>query len=135
MATTILLDGLDIKSTYGVIAMRGSYNDLVGLPDMKEPSSYSWPGEDFDDVDLIDRKTASRDITLTFLLSAETIAQLWDLRAGLRNALLADGYRNLTIGALDKTFQVYYKGCQSAQFIRSSKYRIKMVLKFRLDSF
>lgn len=135
MAGVITLDGLDIKTTYGVFAIRGSYNDLVGLPNMKEPSSYSWPTENFDDVDLTDRKVASRDITITFLLSADTPTELWNRRGALRIALTADGYRTLYIESLDRTFQLYYKGCDSATFIRGNQLRIKLPLKFRLNSF
>lgn len=134
MAGQILLDNIDI-STYGVFAVRGSYDDFVRMPDMKEPSLFSWETENFDDVDLTSRKIASRDITLTFLMSADTVEDLMDKRAQLRTALTADGYRNLYIATLDKTFELYYKGSDKSTFINGSKYRIKMPLRFRLNSF
>ena len=134
MTGQITLDGVDV-STYGIFAIRGSYNDLVRLPDAKEPSLFSWPTENFDDVDLTNRKTAARDISLTFLLSADSAADMWTKRGALRIALMADGYRNLHIASLDKTFELYYKSNDSAQFINGNKLRIKMVLKFRLNSF
>jgi len=137
MAGTITLDGLNMKTTYGVIALRGSYNDLVRMPDLKEPSSYSWPTENFDDADLTNRKIASRDISLTFLLSKiswDDSTDVLSLRDALFNALKADGERVLYVGHLDRSFHMYYKGCESVQYISSGAKRIKMVLKFRLNS-
>jgi hypothetical protein len=134
MAGLVMLDNVDVK-TYGVFAIRGSYNDLVGLPNMKEVSLINWDTENFDDVDLTDRKIASRDITITFLLSADSADELWFNRGALRVALTADGYRNLYIATLNKTFELYYKGCEQATFINGSKLRIKLPLKFRLNSF
>lgn len=132
MTGRIYLDDIDIYTAYNMFAIRGSYNDLLKLPDLKDPSSYSWETEDGDDVELTARKLADRDIKLTFLMSASDMSKLIPKRAALLNALKADGYRTLTILPLGRTWQLYYKGCESAKFINAGKKRIEFVLKFRV---
>jgi len=133
LAGRIELDGLDLYDTYGVFAVRGSLNDLVKMPDLKEPSLYSWPTEHGDDVDLDDRKVAARDITLTLLLSAADTQLMFEKRDLLFDALRADGIRTFDINIFSRTFKMWYKGCDSAKFINAGKKRIEMVLKFRLE--
>jgi hypothetical protein len=132
MTGQIYLDGLDVHNTYNMIAIRGSYSDLLRLPDMKEPSSYSWDTEDGDDVELTGRKYADRDIKLTFLMSASDMSKLMPKRAALFAALKADGYRTLSVTSLGRSWQLYYKSCESTKFINAGKKRLELVLKFRL---
>lgn len=133
MSGSILMDNIDLYDTYGVFAVRGSLDDLVKLPDMKEVSSYSWANEDGVDVYPVNRKTASRDITLTFLLSAVEIQQMFDLRDAFFAALKADGYRLFGFMALERAYWLLYKSCESAKFINAGKKRVEMVLKFQLN--
>lgn len=132
MAGMITLDSVDL-SDYGVIAIRGSYNDLVKMPSLKAVSSFSWDDMDFEDVDLNNRKLEPDNITLTFLMSYSNLRGLFTKRDLLLNALKADGWRYLYVEGLDQTFKLYYVGCDSATFIKGFKYRIKMALKFRLN--
>ena len=130
----IVMNGMNL-SYYGIIAIRGSYNDFVKLPTLKAPSLYSWPDQDNDDVDLsVARKVEASDITMTFLMSADTMPHLMSKKDEFFMNLQFPQWIYLYIGIFDKTFQMYYKGCDSAEFIRGSKYRIKMVLKFRLNN-
>jgi len=132
MTGKIFLDDNDMYTTYGVFALRGSYNDLMRLPDFKEPSSYSWHNEDGEDVDLRNRMVTGRDITLTLLLSGTTMSEMFVYRNLLFVALRADGWRDLYIEIFNRHFKLYYKSCESARFINGSKKRIQLVLKFRL---
>jgi hypothetical protein len=132
-ASKILIDGQDIYTNYGVFALRGAFNDLVKLPDMKEPSKYSWDTENGDDVYLENRKIQARDITLTLLLSGATKEEMWTNRQALFAAISADGWHDLELETLGRKFQVYYVSCESAKFINSGKKRIELRLKFRID--
>lgn len=129
----ILFDDVDIYTTYGVFAIRGSFNDLVRLPDMKEPSKYSWDTEHGDDVYLDDRKIQARDVSITFLLSGATKEEMWDNRQTFFEALSADGWHTLDINTLGRRFTVYYVGCEGAKFINAGKKRIELKIKFRID--
>ena len=133
MTGKLKLDGNDLFEEYGVFAIRGSFNDFVKMPDLDEPSSNKWSGEDGEDVYLVNRTVSARDISLTFLMSADTIPALLVNRNALFVALRADGWRVLYIEQFDREYKLYYKTCESAEYIRGSKYRIKMVLKFRMD--
>lgn len=129
----ILLDDVDIYTTYGVFALRGSLNDLTRLPDMKPVSSYNWPTEDGDDVYLNNRKVEARDIVLTFLLSADDVATMWSNRDALFAVLKADGLRDLEVTTLGRKFNVYYVACMDSKFINKGKKRLELKLKLRLD--
>lgn len=134
MSGKILMDTVDIYTTYGVFAIRGSLNDLVKMPDLKAPSSFDWVTSDGDDVDLRSRKVAGSDISLTFLLSGLTSSDMFDKRDALFLALKADGWRTIYFNTLGRAFQMYYKSCESAKFFNAGKKRIEMVLKFRLKT-
>ena len=127
------MDGDDLYTTYGIFAVRGSLHDLVKLPSMKPDSSYSWPGENGDDIDTTDRKTAAREITLTFMLVATEVQQMFDFRDAFFSALRADGYRLFGFNALEREYALLYKSCDSAKFLPGSKYKIEMTLKFALN--
>ena len=130
----IMMDGNDLWTNYGIFAVRGSLNDLVMLPSMKEDSAYSWPGEDGEEIDATDRHSAGRDISLTFLLVGAEVQEMFDFRDAFFTALRADGYRTFAINALERSYDLLYKGCDSAKFIRGAKYKIEMVLKFHLNN-
>ncbi len=128
----VALDGLDVYTHYSVFALRGSWDDLLRLPAMKQDALYSWDNEHGDDVYLQDRKFAARDIEITFLLIAATKALLWDRRNLLLTAMAAPGVRQLYINDLGREFDVYYTDCVSAKFIRGSKPKVELRLKFRI---
>ena len=129
----ILMDGLDLWTTYGIFAVRGSLNDLVKLPSMKEDASYSWPGEDGDDIYTSDRQTAGRDVSISFLLVGAEVQDMFDKRDAFLAALRADGYRTLGINALERSYDLLYKSCESAKFIKGAKHKIELILKFQLN--
>jgi hypothetical protein len=133
MAGLVTLEGTDLKN-FGVFAIRGSYNDFMKLPTFKEASSYSWANESNEDVDLRSREVQASDVTINFLMSANTIEALNMYRYGLLYMLQQDGWLTLYIDTLKTSFQVYYKGCDSAQFINGDKKRIKLALKFRMKN-
>lgn len=134
MAGLITYNGYDLAQ-FGVMAVRGSYNDFLKLPSFKESSTYSWEDEDNEDTDLRNRRVNASDVTITFLLSANTVTELMSFRSELINLFQQDGWQGLYIDTLKTTYYVYYKSCDSATFINATKKRIKLVCKFRMRNF
>lgn len=130
----ILMDSNDLWTTYGVFALRGSYDDLIRLPDLKEPSSYSWAAEDGEDVDLTNRVAENRDVTLKFLMKADTMAALNTKRSALFAALKADGWRYVNFVTLNLNLYLYYKSCKAAKYIRGAVPKLELSLEFRLKA-
>jgi len=134
MSGKILMDGVDVYTTYGVFAIRGSLDDLVKIPSLKVPSTFDWVTSDGDDVDLRNRKVAGSDISLTFLLSGISISDMNTKKDALFAAFKADGWRSINFTTLGITRSMYYQSCESAKFYNAGKKRIEMVLKFRLNA-
>lgn len=133
-AGKILLDGADIYNVYGVFAIRGSFDDLMRLPSLKPVSTVSYEHEDSEDVDLSSRQTEARDITLKFLMRSNSIQGLNTNRTALFNALKQPGIRIIVFNTILRTYEAYYKSCESATFYKSSKPKLQLTLKFRLLS-
>lgn len=127
----ILLDGDDIKTTYGVDSLRGSWNDLAKLPDAKKDVEIDRHNENSREYWLTNRKTDSRQVELEFLISSYDAVHLYEFRDALLAKLMEDGERELVIAALMRTFKLKYDSCTSANYIKGTGVkRFKLRLKF-----
>lgn len=130
----ITIDGTDIWTTYGIYALKGSFDDLVKLPVMKAPTSVSPIDQNGENVYLQNRKVDNEDITLKLLLTGSSIADMFAKRDALTAKLIADcpGGNAWYFTTLNKTYHMYYKTCTGAKFINAAKKRIELTLTFRL---
>ena len=52
MKGQLLIDGIEAYTSLGICVTKGSYNNLVAFPAMKEPDKNDWPEEDGQEFDL-----------------------------------------------------------------------------------
>ena len=52
MKGQLLIDRIDAYISLGICITKGSYNNLVAFPTMKEPDKNDWPEEDGQEFDL-----------------------------------------------------------------------------------
>ena len=46
MKGQLLIDELDMYTKHGISIIKGSYNNLVAFPTLKDPEKNDWPEED-----------------------------------------------------------------------------------------
>ena len=126
------MDGSDLYTVYGVFALRGSFNDLLKMPSLKEPSSFNWETEDGDDVDLTNRVVEYHDVQMSFLLKGASVADMLTKRNNLLSALKQDGWRVFVFNTLGLTVSMYYKSCEATKYSKPST--LELTLKFRLKT-
>ena len=52
MKGQLLIDELDMYTKHGISIIKGSYNNLVAFPTLKDPEKNDWPEEDGQEFDL-----------------------------------------------------------------------------------
>lgn len=65
----ILIDGVDIKSTYGAYIVDGGYNDVPEFPEMKEPEKNEWFEDNSVEIDLSAPCVESQKVSLRFMMN------------------------------------------------------------------
>ena len=53
MKGQLLIDGIEAYTSLGICVTKGSYNNLVAFPAMKEPDKNDWPEEDKNSIFLV----------------------------------------------------------------------------------
>ena len=66
MKGQLLIDGIDIYAVYGVCTIKGSYDNLVAFPPMKELDKNDWPEEDGQEFDLSNPALNTSEVSLEF---------------------------------------------------------------------
>lgn len=66
MKGQFLIDGTDAYTSLGICVTKGSYNNLVAFPSMKEPEKNDWPEEDGQEVDLTNPALDTAEISIEF---------------------------------------------------------------------
>lgn len=64
--SNVIINGVDIFSTYGAIIAKDGYKELIQWPAMKAVSGNDWQEEDGFEPDLSDPRLDSREMTITF---------------------------------------------------------------------
>lgn len=66
MKGQLLIDRADAYTNYGVIVTKGSYDNLVSFPAMKEPDKNDWPEEDGQEFDLTSPALDTVEVNIEF---------------------------------------------------------------------
>lgn len=68
MNDRVYIDGIDIKSRFGVVVPSGGFDELFLFPPLKEPKKNNWPEHDGIEVDLETPVLNAKEIAITFVL-------------------------------------------------------------------
>jgi hypothetical protein len=131
---TYRLDGLNVKSTYGISVL--SCDGNLSILKRKGETGYSWPDEDGEEpfVNAGDITFEPRDISLTCLLRGETKTSFLTRLNNLRKVLESSGLHTLFIGTTGVTHSVYMTDGGTLSLLGKVTNRItvgRFILKFR----
>ena len=111
---TITINNVNVKTTYGVIPLRGTLDALMKPYSMKKVSAVSSAAVDGDISVSIPamRKAASRYVSIPFKVNGSSIADLdgkiTAFISFLRNGYGNQGINNLKVIELNKTYRLMY---------------------------
>lgn len=66
MKGQLLIDRIDAYISLGICITKGSYNNLVAFPTMKEPDKNDWPEEDGQEFDLSSPTLDTAEVSIEF---------------------------------------------------------------------
>ena len=66
MKEQLLIDGIEAYTSLGICITKGSYNNLVAFPTMKEPDKNDWPEEDGQEFDLSSPTLDTAEVSIEF---------------------------------------------------------------------
>ena len=66
MKGQLLIDGIEAYTSLGICVTKGSYNNLVAFPAMKEPDKNDWPEEDGQEFDLSSPTLDTAEVSIEF---------------------------------------------------------------------
>ena len=66
MKGQLLIDRIDAYISLGICITKGSYNNLVAFPAMKEPDKNDWPEEDGQEFDLSSPTLDTAEVSIEF---------------------------------------------------------------------
>jgi len=130
MTGEVTIDSVDIWTTYGAFLLKGSYDSLMRPPKRKVSLSNNWPEQNGLEIDLTLPRYESKEVELSFILSAGNEAQWWTRYNAFFAALMATGERSLFVHELEKTFLVYYIETTSYEQLTTIKAVSKVVARF-----
>ena len=100
MKGQLLIDELDMYTKHGISIIKGSYNNLVAFPTLKDPEKNDWPEEDGQEFDLSVVALDTSEISIEFGFRD-------DLGFGGLIALLSDmGYHNFRFPILGRLVEL-----------------------------
>lgn len=129
MTGEVIIDTIDIWTTYGAFILTGSYDSLMKPPKRKVSLSNNWPEQNGLEIDLSAPKYESKEAELSFILSASNEAEWWTRYNAFFSLLKAAGERSLFVKELNKTFLVYYIETTSYEQLTTIKAVSKVVAR------
>lgn len=130
MTGQLLIDRTDAYPNYGLIVTKGSYDNLVAFPAMKEPDKNDWPEEDGQEFDLSSPTLDTAEVSIEF-------AYIGSLGIGGLIDILSDlSYHEFYFPLIDRTYNlrlssqssyVINPGLEVAKFIFSNDFLEKSI--------
>lgn len=130
MTGQLLIDRTDAYPNYGLIVTKGSYDNLVAFPAMKEPDKNDWPEEDGQEFDLSSPTLDTAEVSIEF-------AYIGSLGIGGLIDILSDlSYHEFYFPLIDRTYNlrlssqssyVINPGLEVAKFIFSNDFPEKSI--------
>jgi hypothetical protein len=130
---SILIDGRDGWSDFGILVLKDGWNDWISFPEMKPPFSHNWEDEDSIEVDLNKVFVKEKNVSLQILFIANSGERFWKNYGKLQDTLIAPGTRTVYIHEIGKIFEVYYSKCPEISKLTRLKNAGKTAVKLTLD--
>ena len=115
------INGQDLWTAFGVIVISGS-QDLLKMPERKEPFSHDWGDGNGIEVDLSSPKFKDKNITLDVCFLAGSEADFWTKYRAFFTLLSGSGKLRLYCNDLGRSFYVYYTNSSSFEKLTPIKY-------------
>ncbi|WP_029902739.1 hypothetical protein [Prevotella sp. 10(H)] len=107
-----IIDGKDIAD-FGMFILKGGDYDLLPFPERIEPTQNDWYEEDGVDVDLSEVFFKSKNVTLNFYISADTVAEFEYNLDYFHRLISKPKPRKFYIREFGKEFALRYISCPS----------------------
>src|ERR1035437_8452547 len=108
MTGEVIIDTIDIWTTYGAFMLKGSYDSFMKPAKRKVSLSNNWPEQNGLDIDLTDPKYEAKEVEPSFILSASSETEWWTRYNAFFALLKLAGERSFYVRELNKTFLIYY---------------------------
>ena len=100
MKGQLLIDGIEAYTSLGICVTKGSYNNLVAFPAMKEPDKNDWPEEDGQEFDLSCPALDTAEVSIEF-------AYIGSLGIGGLIDILSDlSYHEFYFPFIDRSYKI-----------------------------
>ncbi len=122
MTGDLLIDDIDVYTSFGVFIVDGGYKDIVQFAELKETESNDWPEEDGIEVDLSAPVLKARDVKIDFACNDNDYI-------GAFMALLQDGSAHeFQFVEIDKTYTLRLDSQSSKSSLRNlEKFSLKFI--------
>lgn len=115
MTNVLYIDGKDAFTVFGLMPIKGVYDELVAFSSPKTPDSNDWPEEDGKEFDLSSAVLDTKDVTLEFGFFSE-----WKFNNFV--AMLSDmGYHEFRFPHLGRTFRLRLSSQNSFEMFSNSE--------------
>jgi hypothetical protein len=128
MVQNNLIDGINIRTTYGAEIGRGGYAALLAWPSLRTPDTEDWPEEDGIEADLAAPTLQAREIDVPFVVQGASADA-----AGLLLLLSQPGLRALEIPTLGRSWQLRYESSSETTVYRHEG-AITLTVRFAEDT-
>lgn len=115
----LYIDKVDAYTSFGMCVTKGSYNNLIAFPPMKEPDKNDWPEEDGQEFDLSNPVLDTSEMSIDLAFNS-------DLGLGRLVTILSDmSYHDFQFNEIGKTYRLrlssqssydIYQGLEIAKF-------------------
>ena len=132
MTGQVIIDTVDIWTSYGAFLLNGSYDGLLMPAKRKASINNNWTDQNGLDIDLDSPKYESKEAELSFILSASNETEWWNRYNAFFTLLKSAGERSLFVKELNKTFLVYYIETTTYEQLTTIKAVSKVVSRFTI---
>jgi hypothetical protein len=131
MEVTYQIDGVNIKTTFGVYVSRSS--GLLDYPEIKEPLKSDWQDQNGEDVDLENPVYKPRQITLECFIAATSGLDIIEKVQAITDALTTPGLKQLVCTAGNGIPLVYMVYLSSSIQVEKRWHEGKMAASFQIN--
>lgn len=115
---SILINEQDCKATWGLVFLKGTYEELLKFPKRKENFTQSFPDENGTLRQTDNLVYESITYKIQALIIADTRADFLAKLSSFSNYMLAAGYFDLDVVALNIRFRLLYAGAENFELKR-----------------
>lgn len=110
----------DCFTSFGLVFEKGTYDELLKLPKVKDGYTKNWPDENGTERDLTARYFESIPVNLPVVILGTSQADIITKYNALANFLMTSGYFNFDVKRLNRRFILLYQ--DMTQFSKLTKF-------------